>query len=57
MQRKYDRDPDHWHRLATEARAQAAQMPGGEKKRLLLRIARGYDALAEQAEQRRKPKF
>lgn len=53
MGKNYSCDPDHWRRLAAEARSQAEQMAEG-KKRLMLKIARGYDQLAEQAEQRRK---
>jgi predicted secreted protein len=51
MKGKFAHDPDHWERLAAEARVQAEQMPEGERKRLMLRIARGYDELADQAKE------
>lgn len=51
MKGKFAHDPDHWERLAAAAGVQAEQMPEGERKRLMLRIARGYDELVDQAKE------
>jgi len=53
LNRRLASDPDHWRRLAAEAREMADQMPEGERKRIMLRIARDYDTLAEIAAERR----
>jgi hypothetical protein len=45
-------DPKHWRQRAQEARALAEQMPDAESKEAMLRIARDYERLAQQAEQR-----
>ena len=54
MKKTFASDPDHWRGLAKVARAQAEQMPEGERKRLMLRIAGDYDRLAEAAKERRQ---
>jgi len=51
--RQFASDPDHWHGRAAEARQLANQMPEGQRKRIMLRIARDYDTLAEIAAERR----
>ena len=43
-------DAIRFRRLAAQARAEAEVMTADEAKRLLLRIAAAYDALAERAE-------
>ena len=45
-------DPDHWHRRAKEARDLAEGMSDSASKRLILRIAEGYENLAVRATQR-----
>jgi hypothetical protein len=45
-------DPKHWRDRAEEARAYADAMNDPEAKRQMLEIARGYDRLAERAEER-----
>jgi hypothetical protein len=45
-------DPKHWRQRAEEARALAEQMPDIESKEAMLRIARDYERLGQQAEQR-----
>jgi hypothetical protein len=44
--------PD-WRRRAAEVRERVDHSPGGKIKRLLERIARDYDMLAEIAQERR----
>jgi hypothetical protein len=53
LNRQLASDPDHWRRRAAEARELANQMSEGERKRVMLRIARDYDTLAEIAAERR----
>jgi hypothetical protein len=45
-------DPKHWRDRAEEARSHADDMNDPEAKRQMLEIARGYDRLAERAEER-----
>jgi hypothetical protein len=49
-------DPQHWRDRAEEARAHADEMNDPEAKRQMLEIARGYDRLAERAEERSRDK-
>jgi len=51
--RQFASDPDHWRRLAADARELADQRPESERKSIMLRIARDYDTLAEIAAARR----
>ena len=51
--RQFASDPDHWRRLAADAPELADQMPESGRKRIMLRIARDYDTLAEIAAARR----
>jgi hypothetical protein len=48
-------DPKHWRDRAHEARARAGELNDPEAKRQMLGIARGYDRLAERAEERLRP--
>jgi hypothetical protein len=48
---KYDHNPSHWRERADQVRAEAARIADDERRRLMLRIADDYDALAEQAEE------
>ena len=45
-------DPKHWRDRAHEARIRAGELNDPEAKRQMLGIARGYDRLAERAEER-----
>ena len=45
-------DPTHWRDRAEEARAHADEMNDPEATRQMLEVARGYDRLAERAEER-----
>jgi hypothetical protein len=45
-------DPEHWRDRAHEARTRAGQLNDPEAKRQMLGIARGYDRLAERAQER-----
>ena len=45
-------DPKHWRDCAHEARTRAGELNDPEAKRQMLGIARGYDRLAERAEER-----
>jgi hypothetical protein len=47
------RSPPDWRRRAAEIRKLAGDVPDGGRKRLLQRIARDYDVIAEIAEERR----
>jgi hypothetical protein len=47
-------DPGYWHGRAEEARAKADEMKHQESKHTLLEIAKSYDLLAQQAEQRQE---
>src|SRR5580765_5585459 len=38
--RQFASDPEHWRQRAAEARELANQMPEGQRKRIMLRIAR-----------------
>ena len=44
-------DPKYWHTRAEEARALAQQIKDPSGKRTLLKIAEGYEELAERARQ------
>jgi hypothetical protein len=46
------RDGTHWRERAKEARMTADACDRPEEKRMMLAIARSYDALAERAEKR-----
>jgi len=48
-------DPKHWRSRAHEARIRAGELNDPEAKRQMLGIARGYDRLAERAEERSRP--
>ena len=48
-------EPKHWRNRAHEARARAGELDDPEAKRQMLGIARGYDRLAERAEERLRP--
>jgi hypothetical protein len=48
---KLSDDPGHWRKLAEEARAQAEEFTEDWKRRIMLRIARDYERLAEEAEE------
>jgi hypothetical protein len=48
-------DPKHWRNRAEEARTRAGEMNDPEAKRQMLGIARGYERLAERAEERSRP--
>jgi len=48
-------DPKHWRDRAREARTRAGELNDPEAKRQMLGIARGYDRLAERAEERLRP--
>ena len=48
-------DPKHWRDRAHEARIRAGELNDPEAKRQMLGIARGYDRLAERAEERLRP--
>ena len=45
-------DPKHWRNRAHEARIRAGELNDPEAKRQMLGVARGYDRLAERAEER-----
>jgi hypothetical protein len=45
-------DPKHWRNRAEEARTRAGEMSDPVAKRQMLGIARGYERLAERAEER-----
>lgn len=45
-------DAAYWRELANEARAAAGRLRSADAKRAMLEIARGYDAMAERAEER-----
>jgi hypothetical protein len=47
-------DPQHWRERAEEARTLADQLSDPESKRTILRIANGYERMAEHAEVRAK---
>ena len=47
-------DPQHWRDRAEEARLQAADMHGDDARQQMLRIAEGYDKLAQRAKERAK---
>ena len=47
--------PKHWRNRAHEARIRAGELNDPEAKRQMLGIARGYDRLAERAEERLRP--
>jgi len=47
-------DPRHWRDRAEEARVQAADMRGEDARQQMLKIAEGYDKLAQRAEERAK---
>jgi hypothetical protein len=48
-------DPKQWRDRAHEARIRAGELNDPEAKRQMLGIARGYDRLAERAEERLRP--
>jgi hypothetical protein len=45
---------ERWRALAAEARAAANELTDPEVKRIMLRIATGYEVLARRAEARKK---
>ncbi len=50
-----DRDnPSRWWALAAEARAVAAEMTDPQARKIMLKIAEGYERLARRAEARKK---
>jgi hypothetical protein len=52
MRRALINDPNHWRARAEEARAIADEMSDIEARAAMLRIADGYDRLAQHAEAR-----
>jgi len=50
-------DPKHWRNRAHEARADAGELNDPAAKRQMLGIARGYDRLADRAEERARDKY
>jgi hypothetical protein len=52
MRRALLNDPDHWRARAEEARTIAEEMTDIEARAAMLRIADGYDRLAQHAEAR-----
>lgn len=49
-------DPKHWRQRAEQARGLAEQMGDAASREMMLQIAKDYEQLAEQAEQRAKKK-
>jgi hypothetical protein len=49
-------DPEHWRQRAEQARALAEQMNDTASREMMLGIAKDYERLAEQAEQRAQEK-
>jgi hypothetical protein len=49
-------NPEHWRSRAEEARAIASDLNDPETQRIMLEVAKGYDRLAEHAEQRQLTK-
>jgi hypothetical protein len=47
-------DPEHWRKRAEETRTLANQMNDETSRQTMVRIAAGYDRLAERAEARAK---
>jgi hypothetical protein len=47
-------DPKHWRERAEEARTVAEALDDPEAKRMMFEIARGYERLAQRAEERLK---
>jgi hypothetical protein len=47
-------DPAHWRACAAEARATAERFADDQSRRQMLEIARGYEYLAQRAEERRR---
>ena len=47
-------DPKHWRERAEEARTFAEALDDPEAKRMMFEIARGYERLAQRAEERLK---
>ena len=42
--------PEHWRQRAKEARALAEKLSDAEAKKAMLRVAEGYELVAERAE-------
>ena len=49
-------DPKHWRQRVQQARALAEQMGDAASREMMLQIAKDYERLAEQAEQRARKK-
>src|SRR5262249_33481805 len=50
--RPYSKIPSHWRKRAEEARSIAQQLSNAEPKRKMLRVAAGFERLADHAQRR-----
>jgi len=48
--------PEHWRRLAAEARQQAEEIRDDESRRAMLAVAKSYEQIAKRAEELRQTK-